>query len=828
MAGTPLPGERPDEPEETTVFTRPAAVQRGDRNIQTNNFYAAPNPPMVAWPVVVGRPPALASAFQPRHGLRDQITAARGRGADVVLTHQSRGGSGTRVLAGGGGVGKSQLAAWFAHRTLERNTDLVVWVDAATADQVISSYARAAARVGLPGADGTDLTVDAQRFLEWLHTTPRSWLVVLDDVTDPAALTDWWPPHRPAGWTVATTRLRDDPTLVSAGRLQVDVDVYSPDESEAYLTDRLTDAGHPHLLDPDRKTEGQTTPAGGLAAALGHLPLALSHAAAYMLSQGEGCTTYLARYTHAESRLADLMPADAQPDGYPRAVALTLLLALDAADTADPPGLARPALALAAMLDPAGHPDTLWATPAVTGYLTAHRTGGTGQPVSADQARRAMRLLHRYGLLTHTPTDSAHAVRIHALTARAARETFPELAAVSHAAADALLALWPADDHTTSALTAALRANTTTLTAIAGDLLWQPDGHPLLYRAGTSLLDAGLHTTTVPYWQHMTDQATRLLGDDHPDTLTARANLAASYGQAGRTGEAISLGERLVADRTRLFGEEHPSTLTVRANLASSYRQAGRIGEAISLQERVVADRERLLGEEHPSTLTARGNLAVSYGLAGRIGEAISLEERVVADRERLLGDEHPSTLTARNNLASSYRQAGRTSEAISLSERLVANFTRLLGEEHPSTLTARGNLAASYGRAARTGEAISLLERLVADFTRLLGDEHPDTLGARNNLASLYGQAGLTGEAISLHEKVVVDRERLLGDEHPDTLGARNNLAVSYWLAGRTGEAISLEEQVVADFTRLLGDEHPHTVAAAAVLREWRGDADP
>ncbi|MFE2534624.1 tetratricopeptide repeat protein, partial [Streptomyces sp. NPDC059371] len=73
---------------------------------------------------------------------------------------------------------------------------------------------------------------------------------------------------------------------------------------------------------------------------------------------------------------------------------------------------------------------------------------------------------------------------------------------------------------------------------------------------------------------------------------------------------AIELLERVVADLERLQGSEHPSTLTARGNLASSYWQAGRTGEAIELLERVVADLERLQGSEHPSTLTARGNLA--------------------------------------------------------------------------------------------------------------------------------------------------------------------------------------------------------------------------
>ncbi|CAJ64059.1 MULTISPECIES: hypothetical protein [Frankia] len=247
-----------------------------------------------------------------------------------------------------------------------------------------------------PAPTGADLVADAGALLEWLRTTDRSWLVVLDDLTDPADLADptrhggWWPPHRPGGWTLVTTRLRDA-ALASSGRRQVDVDVYAPGESVAYLTDRLTDAGRPHLLDAR---------AADLAAAVGHLPLALSHAAAYMINQEEGCTAYLVRYAAGGQRLDALMPAGrgAGPDGYDRPVAVTLLLALDAADLVEPVRLARPALALAAVCDPAGHPEAWWATPAVTGYLSAHRTGGDGQPVTADQARKPLRLLHRYGL----------------------------------------------------------------------------------------------------------------------------------------------------------------------------------------------------------------------------------------------------------------------------------------------------------------------------------------------------------------------------------------------------------------------------------------------
>ncbi|MBT2369281.1 tetratricopeptide repeat protein, partial [Streptomyces sp. ISL-10] len=63
-----------------------------------------------------------------------------------------------------------------------------------------------------------------------------------------------------------------------------------------------------------------------------------------------------------------------------------------------------------------------------------------------------------------------------------------------------------------------------------------------------------------------------------------------------RNEEALGLGERVLADRERLLGPDHPATLTARANLAVSYRSVGRNLEALDLREWVLADMERLLG----------------------------------------------------------------------------------------------------------------------------------------------------------------------------------------------------------------------------------------
>ncbi len=82
------------------------------------------------------------------------------------------------------------------------------------------------------------------------------------------------------------------------------------------------------------------------------------------------------------------------------------------------------------------------------------------------------------------------------------------------------------------------------------------------------------------------------------------------------------MGEQVLAVRERVLGPDHPGTLTSRNNLAVAYQAAGRTEEAITMGEQVVAARERVLGPDHPDTLQSRNNLAAAYWAAGRTSEA--------------------------------------------------------------------------------------------------------------------------------------------------------------------------------------------------------------
>jgi tetratricopeptide (TPR) repeat protein len=111
--------------------------------------------------------------------------------------------------------------------------------------------------------------------------------------------------------------------------------------------------------------------------------------------------------------------------------------------------------------------------------------------------------------------------------------------------------------------------------------------------------------------------------------------------------------EQVLEIMARVLGKEHPDTLTSMSNLAQTLYAQGDLTEARTLQEQVAI--ARLLGKEHPNTLTSMLNLASLYYTQNQYAKAESLYRqvlRIIAEFGHRTGNEHPHFRTAINNYA--------------------------------------------------------------------------------------------------------------------------------------------------------------------------------
>ncbi|RSN42534.1 tetratricopeptide repeat protein [Streptomyces sp. WAC 04229] len=760
--------------------------------------------------------PPRALSFQHRTEA-DQLRAAVDGGGTAVLT---------QVLTGTGGVGKTQLAADYARTVWDGGeVDVLVWISASSRSAITAGYAQAGVEV--LAADPGDPEQAARAFLAWLEhkagQKPCRWLVVLDDVADPADMRGLWPPASRHGRALVTTRRREA-ALTGAGRRLVHVGLFMPWEAAAYLTAVL--AAHDRHEQADQIND--------LAADLGHLPLALAQAAAYIIDADLTCASYRELLADRIRRLADLLPEPgALPDDQSATVAATWSLSIERANQIRPAGLARPMLELASMLDPNGIPTPVLTSRPALIHLFEHRTpigmSGIHQPVpvSAEDAVLALRALHRLSLIDHTPDTPHQAVRVHQLIQRATRDTLTpdQHYRFARTAADTLTAIWPEIERDT-VLAQALRANATTLIRTAEDALYRPDIHQVLHRFGASLGESGQVAAARDHYQHLAATTCHYLGPDHPDTLATRSNLATWRGKAGDVVGAAAATEELLLDTVRVLGPDHPGVLTARGNLAAWRGKAGDAAGAAAAYQELLLDTVRVLGPDHPDTLATQNQLGAWRGRTGDAAGAVAAYEELLLDMVRVLGPDHPDTFGARHQLAFWRGWLGDATGAVAAYEELLLDMVRVLGPDHPDTLATQNHFAAWRGQAGDAAGAAAAYQELLLDTVRVLGPDHPDTLTARNNLAYWRGQAGDAAGAAAATEKLLLDTVRVLGPDHPDTLTARNNLA--YWRgqAGDAAGAAAATEKLLAHCARVLGEDHPLTLTTRSNLARWQESA--
>jgi len=72
---------------------------------------------------------------------------------------------------------------------------------------------------------------------------------------------------------------------------------------------------------------------------------------------------------------------------------------------------------------------------------------------------------------------------------------------------------------------------------------------------------------------------------------------------------ARRLEERVLEAMTRVLGEEHPDTLRSMGSLAVLLHQAGDLEAALRLLRQCLSGRRKVLGEHHPDTLATAASL---------------------------------------------------------------------------------------------------------------------------------------------------------------------------------------------------------------------------
>ncbi|KAK3947691.1 hypothetical protein QBC32DRAFT_318570 [Pseudoneurospora amorphoporcata] len=769
--------------------------------------------------------------------------------------------AGRVALVGLGGVGKSQLAIEYAHRTAAKEPDRwVFWVHAGTQARVEEGFKAIADAVKLPGRRQPKADVP-QLVYSWLSSErDRRWIVILDSADDidvffgagsnpeRRRLADYLP-QSPNGSLLVTTRNKDLAFRLVGGYKNT-IEIGPMAQSNALL---LLERKLGLLSDKDSAEE--------LVRALEYVPLAISQAAAYIQrrSPRSSVEKYLTEFSKGESKRAWLLGHDEgefrREGGASSAILATWQISFE--HIRSKRASAADLLSLMSFFDRQGIPESLLRPPHIDGAMQERRSDvqhDLGSNSSDDEIHNDeihndetdngfednVAMLTNYCLVT--VSESGDTFEMHGLVQLSTRTWLKACGReeeFKHQFVSRIAALFPPGDYSNWATCQRLFPHVERAVdyrPVEGKL--EEAWATLLYNGGWYAELQGRYDVAEKMARKSRRSRKEILGREDERTLASTSLCAEVLRDKGLWKEAEKLFVQVMEIRKTKLGADHPSTLTSMANLASTYRNQGRWEEAEKLFVQVMETRKTKLGADHPDTLTSIANLASTFWNQGRWEEAENManlastfwnqgrwEEaeklfvQVMETSKTKLGADHPDTLTSIANLASTYRNQGRWEEAEKLEVQVMETRKTKLGADHPSTLTSMANLASTFWNQGRWEEAEKLFVQVMEIRKTKLGADHPSTLTSIANLASTYRNQGRWEEAEKLEVQVMETSKTKLGADHPSTLTSMANLASTFWNQGRWEEAEKLFVQVMETSKTKLGADHPDTLVSMANL---------
>ena len=286
--------------------------------------------------------------------------------------------------------------------------------------------------------------------------------------------------------------------------------------------------------------------------------------------------------------------------------------------------------------------------------------------------------------------------------------------------------------------------------------------------AGIIWYQLGDAPKTLKYTLLAVSQKEQTFGLEHPELISAYANLGTAYSLLGDNCKALELHQKALNTKLNFSTVEDPYLATLYCSVGQSYTDNGDYHTAIGYLLQSLSIWKKHRPEDHPDLSTIYNNLGFAYSCIEEHKLALYYLEKSLYVKGKVVPDNHPKNASCYDNIGRIHYCLGDYQKALYYRKKALDIREQTLPKNHHSIAASYNNIGLIYSTMRDYNTSLQYQKKSLSISKVALPFGHPNLALAHCNLASTLWEMGSTYEAVDYLRVEKDNAISILSPEHP------------------------------------------------------------
>jgi len=313
----------------------------------------------------------------------------------------------------------------------------------------------------------------------------------------------------------------------------------------------------------------------------------------------------------------------------------------------------------------------------------------------------------------------------------------------------------------------------------------------------------------------------QILGANHLNISYILGYLAMSHYELAFYKKSIKLLERSLSIQEKNGKKNLMDIAYTLRRLGMVKCELGNYGESIEVLKKSLKIKNEFLGADSLDSAYIRRNLGVAYRKLGDYHKSIELLEKVIAIEKQHLGEDHLYISYPIHQLAKTYRDLGMPHKSLKLFIKSLKIKEKYLPEDNIEIAYTLHQIGVTYAALGRYVKSLNILQQALNIKRKYLDQGNIEIADSRQQIATTLALVGYYHQSLEMFKEALLIKENYLGKENLYTASTLYQMGLVYQKLGNKKHSTDCFKRALRIRYKYLGPQHIKSLRTAELLSD-------